>query len=731
MELQRYDSLRRKVEHYASRNLFEICFETLRELAAHPAAAGHRQRIDALEARFFYMLRYLVGAPADADVSTEYAATAEAVRRLAEDIIYDIHAADDTSVYWSTVRFVRMRPDDSLESLMADYLVEHKRLSNDIAALTDTGSNRILEQIAADIFNLLWTAQRFDSELSATAMSFLTDTDIPQYDRRMWTAAVGLALMLRWNPERAAFLLRIAHDSDTAVAATAKVWLALGLGCAADNDELVGDVRGFIAGLEPAMASELIDIVIEKIRSEGADALSNEYRRTMGKELNELGRRFADGTGTNASDFAARTDAAMADMPAGTFDKLKKFNEAAMAGDDVLYGTLGAMRSSPFFGKVSNWFLPFHPGHSALAPVVDTEGIALAEVLTAMPMLTDGDKFALVLSAAEAPEHMRRRMLEATAGPLASLFDDADAREALDEMSSRRDAARLYNTIVRDVFRFATRFAKAREVIGNYKSDYLVLTLFDSEILGQRWRKAVELLVKNGELDTAIMLLDYIFPLDDNVESMLLKGRLYELKNDGGGAFTAYEEALTADKSNLEAAMGVVRNADDGVWGQSLHDILAPFVDSGDESPEFLTFAGKASMRNEDFEGAARYFEHLDFILPENDKSAKPLLGSALLAARDFAGAAEAFGAVDAIPDNVEMIVDHGIALWLAGRRSDALDVLEAMLPLIDNTDTAVEREIRRRINRYAALGTDLSAGTELLPSAMHYRMNGSTLGKL
>ncbi len=730
MELQRYDSLRRLIDRYSGRNLFEKCFETLRKLAAHPAAAGYRQHIDALEARFFYMLRYLVGAPADTDVTAEYNATAKAVRRIADEIVFDIHAADDPSLFWSTVRFVRMRPDDSLESLMADYLVEHKRLSTDVTALTDTGSHKTLELIASDIFNLLWIAPAFDGELSQSAMAFLTDGDIPQYDRRMWVAAVGLGLMRRWDSERAEFLKALCAEGDIYIASTAKVWLALAIGRIADtDDDAIADVKRFIEDLDSDVVADITDIIIEKIRSEGADALSNEYRRTMGKELNELGKRFA--SAGDASDFAVRSDAAMADMPEGTFDRLKQFNEAAMAGDDVLYGTLGAMRSSPFFGKVSNWFLPFHPGHSALAPVVDTEGIALAEVLVAMPMLTDGDKFALVLSAAEAPEHMRRQMLEATAGPLASLFDDADAREALDRMGEDCTAAKIYNTLVRDVFRFATRFVKAGEVIGNYKSDYLALTMFDNAIMADRWRKAVTQLTKNGNINTAIMLLNYIFPLNDNLEALLLKGRLYELEHKGESAFTAYHGALMVDSSCLEAAMGVVRHADDGVWSASLADILAPFADSGDDSPEFLEFAGMACMHNEDFDGAARYFQHLDFVLPEKDVRAKRLLGSAFLAARDFDAATDAFGAIGINTDNVESILDHGLALWLAGRRAEALDTLETMLPLIDNTDTAVARELTHRLNYYRSLGADLRAGTELLPSAMHYRISGSNLGKL
>lgn len=729
MDLTRYDNLQRQIAEYAGRNRFDICFDSLRELAGHPAAKSYGTGIDTLEARFFYMLRYLMGAPADADVKAEKNATRDAIVRMADSMIYDIHAADDPSLFWSTVRFVRMRPDDSLESLMADYLMEAKRLAGDVLALTDTASRKGLEQIASDIFNLLWTDRSFDADFAQTAMAFITDSGIPLHDRRLWTAAAGLGLMHGWQPSRAEFLSTLAADADPYLSATAKVWLAMAIVRFA-NAEDPSVIRSFIAALDPVTASDIVDVIIEKIRSEGADALSNKYRRSMGSELNELGRRFSDATGAG-SDFAARTDAAMADMPPGTFDKLKQFNEAAMAGDDVLYGTLGAMRSSSFFGKVSNWFLPFHPDHSALAPVVDTEGVALAEVLAAMPMLTDGDKYALVLSAAEAPENMRRRMLEATAGPLASLFDDADAREALEAMGDKKSTAAIFNTLVRDIFRFATRFAKAREVIGIYSTDYDVLSFFDEEIVGDRWKKAVSQLTANGSISDAISLIDMYDPMGENADALLMKARLLGMDDRRADAFLAYRDAWQSDPANREAAMGMVRYAADGVWRDDYADILEPFADEAGDDAEFLELAGMARFYSDDFEGVARYFHQLDFMTPGGNARARRLLGSALLAEGKYDEAAAALAEVAPGTEEVELIVDYGMALWLSGRRSEALDALMPIFSFIDSDITTFARELRHRRSYYPASAAIHSADTDLLPAAMHYRLTNSRLGHL
>lgn len=727
MDYTSSDSISRQIAADAASNRFDRCFEGLRQLAGHPATNSYGPRINALEGRFFYMLRYLMGAPADADVNAEKTAMALAITRLADTMNFDIHAADDPSLFWSTVRFVRMRPDDSLESLMADYVMEQKRLSTDVTALTDTRSRKELEQIASDIFNLLWTDLFFDEDVSQPAMAFITDADIAAYDRRLWIAAAGLGLVRRWNSNRAVFLATLARDPDIYISSTAKVWLATAIDIHADNDDLRDVISAFVHTLKPALASDIVDIIIEKIRALGAGDLSRRFSRDMGSELGELGRRFSNGGAD--MDFSARTDAAMADMPQGTFDKLRQFNEAAMAGDDVLYGTLGAMRSSPFFGQVSNWFLPFHPENSALAPVVDSEGIALAEVLTAMPMLTDGDKYALVLSAAEAPESMRRRMLESTAGPLASLFDDGDAREALDSMNENMKANRIYNLLVRDIFRFATRFGKAAEVFGRYATTNRSLEFLDTEITGDRREKALRLMTANGNAADALEIFDTLYP-DPTSDDLVLKAEICIAADRPDDAFNFYLEARLTDRDNRDAALGVVRYAKYGAWTDDLAGILEPFADSAGDDPEFLELAGLAALYSRDFEGAERYFHHLAFVSDSRATRPQHLLAATKLMAGDYDGAADIFEKIAPVRADQELNVDAAVALWLAGRRPQALDVLADSVAS-DGFD-AVARDIRHRLLHYYRMGGTVPAdAVALLPAALRYRTGPSPLGPL
>ena len=116
-------------------------------------------------------------------------------------------------------------------------------------------------------------------------------------------------------------------------------------------------------------------------------------------------------------------------------------------------GTLGKMRHFDFFNTLSNWFLPFHTAHSSLAPVVDGEGAALADTVSAIPVLCDSDKYAMLLSMTQIPSGM-------AAGSMATLSQQMMSLTNTDEFAEMRKAVEnqprraLINNEIKNIYRF-------------------------------------------------------------------------------------------------------------------------------------------------------------------------------------------------------------------------------------------------------------------------------------
>ena len=167
----------------------------LRLFASKGASAGLLSRIDDLEQRYFYMLRFIASGNVVPDIASELKDMTEAARSICMEIERARVARETQSMYGAQLRFQELRPEENLQSLVSDYLSELERLRTDSASLTDSRRAAALEQIASDIFMRLWVEFPVSSEDTELMMSMFEDSDIPDHDRELWLGALGLGLL--------------------------------------------------------------------------------------------------------------------------------------------------------------------------------------------------------------------------------------------------------------------------------------------------------------------------------------------------------------------------------------------------------------------------------------------------------------------------------------------------------------------------------------------------------
>lgn len=713
------------INDFDSRN-FARGFSALREAAKiSPALISKAEN---LEAQYFYMLRFIASDNTLPDLNT----ASDDIRLQADAIVRRIasvlSARFDTSTYSSLLRYAEMRPEETLESLFSDYLAETDRLKTDTAVLTDTRRRATLERIATDIFNRIWTSVDTDADIELLE-SILTDPELPAYDRAMWTSALGLSLREYISEPVLRLMLRLHASADTDVSVTASVWLVLALTSPAPGFNLSHNRR-----MSDRFMSEVAQQLNEKypedipaVLTAWTDSLDTDrivrwFRDEIRPRLNDIGRRFSqkmqDNT-LNPEDLMSDPDM-LTGGDSQNFDALKNFASLQNRGADVYMSSLGQIRSFPFFSAPANWFLPFHTANSALADVVDSEGAAIADTIVSIPMMCDSDKFALILSMAATPASMRTQAFEAMTQQLYAANDTPEFRQMMEQGAARTRTSRIAD-IIHNLYRVFRMYNGGKEfddpMASAPKTGAAMTFLDDAQGLDIANR-----LLAGEHYEWAV---DYYsaFSAFNDMQNMRNFARAAEKAGDDSLAIELYEDMFAKapedDSVALHLADLYIRR---GTYEKALN-LLEPFADIRTDDTRFLTMLATAYMHTCQWEEAVNIYHNINYLLPENDKSADSDLAWALTLAGDSDAAASIF---EEAPETPETLQRHAVQRWLAGQRADAIALWNKSHPK-PGEKTVLDSEA----GQWAAENLPGGESLALLSEMNYYSRYGSSFGPL
>lgn len=652
---------------------------------------GDKSIVDEVEkaqSRYFYLLRFVAANQTSFSANTDASALRDSLLFTLAKIETLDAELNGTGARTAQLRFQRLRPEENLESLISDFLSELERLRTDPAALTDNRQRSRLERIASDIFKRMWASDPYTDDEVRLISTIISDTSIPAHYRRLMVNAIGLGTRGRLSEPRRTLLVNALSSEDAAIAITAQLWLILAHG--ASDKQLISSLPN-IADIFHALARTLVKETDTDLPS-----------------MMELGQKLQ---GKNPMENP--------DLSPEDYELIKRFNEAQAKGHDMFAGTLGRMRSFPFFSDISNWFLSFHSDNSALAEIMDGEGAALGEMIEKMPVLTDSDKYALVLSATSIPASMRAEMLKGMIDNLHSLWNSEDFHRAVNE--SKPDDALTAALIVTGLDRFLTyhpegRSQKQFNIHAILKALQPTLPAdmdFAEEITAiieyhrkEYYRSAIELfnlLPEALRVDPALLCV---------VADSFCKLGITDT------ATAIYRRVLTADPSAVEARLGLARiNMLSG--NETLNvELLEAIASSDTDNNDILSLLGRAYLAAGNIEAATSVFYNLDYV--SNSNEAKEQLAWALTLSRDF-DTAEMFYA-DSEHTSVDYDVHYGILLWQTGRRNSALDMLAkakkefSTFPEVFATASA------------QTLSVDKKSDIKLIPDILLYRESGANI---
>lgn len=661
-------------------------FSGLRQAASILSDKDLSDRIKALETRYFYLLRFVE----QADSSFSAAADTDEIRHDIESVlalaVNLAQEADNTAVKGPQLRFQRRRPEENIESLVSDFLSEQDRLRTDPLALTDSHARAKLEQLASDIFKRIWATDPLQPDEEKLIGTLINDKNIPTYYREHIVHAIGLGMERNMPLWRMNLLENAMTSNNSRISVAAEVWIVLAVALSG---------RKVVPGTPLPHIADIYHALMRNMAPAVNPGMGN---------LMSLGRKMQD----NPLD--------VPDMSTDEYESIRRFSEAQSRGEDVFAATLGKMRQFPFFNDMANWFLPFHSDHSALADIVDGEGAAVADIIERMPVVTDGDKFALVLSMSMMPAEMRARSLSAMVDNIRQMSDSEEFRLAME--SAKPTETMIAGQCVATINRFFTGNADGKRMALANDTKSIVRNML--HLLPEGFYDytpeldAIDNLCKHHEYQAAMDIYS-LLPENVNVgaETLCNLAQASAKLNMSDEPADFYRRALKVSPGMRRAVIGLARlNAEAGNIIANIA-LMEPFAADNADNDEYLLLLGNAYLAGGKTDKAVETFHNLDYI-SENDVAKEPLAW-ALTLAGDYDNAALFFA--EAMQEHIspKLFARNGIRLWLAGDRREALQMFEKAAGAYSGNDFAAYLRQLASATGTVGIKADLPLAAEII----------------
>ena len=420
MDNKIFSETKQKIEQSVASHQLRKAFSLAQSLAYGMSRPRVAEDLAAAEQTYRFMLDY-------ASKGVEDPGRAEMARSLGSTILQAVDSLerenllpDSAGYYFSTLRYEQLQRYDTIASLAEEYrktvaagsMFGFVNNAMDSDSVREALRNR--EALEIRIFNRLWVSHPLSSDDLHTATALLSSDATPVHFRHMLIWALTLGALEYYDERRLLAVLDLADNANDTLRAAAIIASMLMMH------------RGKLHGFSPR--------VLDRLALLGDDATLRENVRTVYLELvktidtDRISRKITEEIVPEIMKFRPKID--MDKLPSdpeeleenpewmdmieksGIGDKLKEMNEIQEEGGDVMMGTFAHLKAFSFFNEPANWFRSFHTDYSEFTGADAKLHQPIADMISAMPMLCDSDKFSMMMTVRQIPPQQRDLMLQ-------------------------------------------------------------------------------------------------------------------------------------------------------------------------------------------------------------------------------------------------------------------------------------------------------------------------------
>lgn len=559
-ELQQYK--KQSLDAAAARHLGEaadLLIECMTSASLPPAMVG---RAVAVRDDYRLMVDSILAGQPDAERAAIFEDLSARLHALWTMIERNVTSRDNPSLYFSTMRFERLHPEDDFASLAARFDDLNAKLAMARLAAADGAPSsqavetmmRDSEEIAHRFFNRLWTGHPLGESAMATVKAFITNADYPLSTRSMMVSAVTLGQLEYFDDRRVIILAELYNnvELDETIRLRALCGLLLSMWTHRRRPASRA-LRAAYTSLElnPDWAADVRLAYMQFIRARDTKRINKKFTDEVLPEMlkmrPDIQRRLRDMDAQASVDDNPEWEELL--DKSGLKDKLKELSEMQEEGSDVFMSTFASLKNFPFFHEISNWFLPFDADRSIFAGAPYNSLRGMIALIGSAPMLCDSDKYSMAIALNSLPGRQR----EMIAGQMQAQSDQIAELTKTEVLPAARRHENIVNKYVQDLYRFFNLFSRASEIVNPFETALNLAAVdrlrhhFDDEAT---LSLVAEFYFKRGYFAEALVLFERLESVTPPTASLYQKiGHCRRKAGDVDGALEAllHSELLKAD----------------------------------------------------------------------------------------------------------------------------------------------------------------------------------------
>lgn len=473
-------SKRTRIVQCIGRQQINQAIDQLSELIQTAAVWPLRERLEQVKMSYNFMLQYLAKGVLDPkrdDVLNHIVTT---LHTLVDECSIVLLEKDSAEIF-----YVRRRElaAVTLHELLGQYKAQLNKLNlletvnekeRDNKALLQIVKN--CEQCETNIFNKIWSTfplAQNDTELLGL---FLTDANMPEPARCLMIMALFLGLM-RFYDENKLMLLIDAYATSTSseVQLRAIIAVLLAMNCHRQRVAHSRNLQSHIDAMTEvaSFADDVATVQYRLISTRNTDRVSRRVTQDIMPDIMkaspEMMRKLRDRKNDiEIVDFEENPEWQQMLEDSGIAKRMEEFNKLQQEGSDVFISTFSRLKTFPFFNTLSNWFMPYHNGHSVVKESFGDDERLLRDMVAHAPYLCNSDRFSFCLTLRSVPDSQRRMMMSQTQQQLEEL-KEMQKDSLLEEHAVKRDT--IATRCVQDLYRFFKLFSRRHEFLAVMDSD--------------------------------------------------------------------------------------------------------------------------------------------------------------------------------------------------------------------------------------------------------------------
>lgn len=462
----------KKIRNYLSQNRLKEAFDELKYMSESAMAWEITDEISRLEESYRLMLNYTIQGVDDPSRMELYDGIVNSLSLLLNRIVRQLLSNEEPTLYYNTLRFERLRPNDSISNLIKSYceIVEKTSIFNLITSSDQSelplDTIKEKERLEQRIFNRLWITFPLSSEDEETLKSIMLSNEYSQSFQELLISALLLGAIEYYDSRRLKLLLFAYQNENQVVSVKAFVAILIIMYLYPQelhDSKILNQINSIkeISTWENDVKTAYLEFVRTRDTERISRKMQDELIPEMLKLRPDIYKKLNDTSGIiDISSIEENPEWEDVLNNSGITEKIKELNELQEEGSDVFMSTFSHLKSFPFFSEIANWFLPFSLGHSLVADTLGSEVSVIGNIIENAPFLCNSDKYSFLLSLGSIPVSQRQLMLSQFEQQRQVMNDAGLSMSALTLPNQRKN---IMNKYLQDLYRFFKLFRRKGE----------------------------------------------------------------------------------------------------------------------------------------------------------------------------------------------------------------------------------------------------------------------------